>query len=371
MALFRHADWSIFVPMNTLQLQFLMLIFAGWVNRGQQDVIAYLQEENRVLREQLGGKRLLFTDSQRRRLAAKAKAIGRKGLFKISTLVTPDTLLRWYRRLIAKKYDGSKSRTVGRPRTAAEIEELILQMARQNSTWGYTRIRGALYNLGYEIGRNTIKRILLDNGLDPAPLRGRTMSWETFLKAHWRAIAATDFFSVEVLTRVGLVRYFVLFVIDLKTRRVEIAGIVQQPDGEWMKQMARNLTDVDDGFLKGTRYLIHDRDPLFTQRFREILKPLGVKTVRLPARSPNLNAYAERFVLSAKSECLAKIIPLGERHLRNTVKEYTEHYHLERNHQGLDNELIEQSSCPVIAGNEVDCRERLGGVLKYYHRRAA
>ncbi len=171
--------------MNTLQLKFLMLIFAGWVNRRQQDVIEYLQEENRVLREQLGGKRLLFTDRQRRRLAAKAKAIGRKGLFEISTLVTPDTLLRWYRRLIAKKYDGSQNRKVGRPRTAAEIEELILQMARQNSTGGYTRIRGALYNLGHDIGRNTIKRILLENGLDPAPLRGRAMSWEAFLKAHW------------------------------------------------------------------------------------------------------------------------------------------------------------------------------------------
>ena len=357
--------------MNSLQLEFLILIFAGWVNRSQQDVIEYLQEENRVLREQLSGKRLRFTDRQRRRLGAKAKAIGRRGLFEISTLVTPDTLLRWYRKLIAKKYDGSKNRTVGRPKTAVEIERLIVQMARQNRTWGYTRIRGALYNLGHEIGRNTIKRILFENGLDPAPLRGRAMSWKTFLKAHWGAIAATDFFSVEVLTRAGLVRYFVLFFIDLKTRRVEIAGIVRQPDGEWMKQVARNQTDADSGFLNGARYLIHDRDPLFTERFREILKPSGVKTVKLPARSPNLNAYAERFVLSVKSECLAKIIPLGERHLRKAVKEYTEHYHLERNHQGLDNELIEKPSRRVNAGRAVDCRERLGGVLKYYHRKAA
>jgi putative transposase len=357
--------------MNTVQLQLLMLIFAGWVNRSQQDVIEYLQEENRVLREQLGGKRILFTDRQRHRLAAKAKLIGRKGLFEISTLVTPDTLLRWYRRLIAKKYDGSKSRKPGRPRTGVEIEELILQMARENLTWGYTRIRGALYNLGHEIGRNTIKRILLDNGLDRAPLRGRTMSWDTFLKAHWGAIAATDFFSVEVLTRVGLVRYFVLFVIDLKTRRVEIAGIVQQPDGEWMKQAARNLTDCDAGFLNGTLHLIHDRDPLFTEGFRRILKQSDVTTVKLPARSPNLNAYAERFVRSVKSECLAKIIPLGERHLRNAVSEYAAHYHLERNHQGLDNELIEKPIDGPCVDGVVDRRERLGGILNYYHRRAA
>jgi putative transposase len=156
-------------PMNTLQLQFLMLLFAGWVNRSQQDVIKYLEEENRILHEQRRGKRLLFTDSQRRRLAAKAKALGRKRLFEIRTLVTPDTLLRWYRTLLAKKYDGTMARSAGRPKTAAELEQLIVQMARDNPTWGYTRIRGALYNLGHEIGRNTIKRILLDNSIDPAP----------------------------------------------------------------------------------------------------------------------------------------------------------------------------------------------------------
>jgi transposase InsO family protein len=357
--------------MPTLQLQLLMSFFAGWVNRCQRDVIEYLEEENRILREQLGGKRLRFTDRQRRRLAAKAKVVGRKGLSEISTLVTPDTLLRWYRKLIAKKYDGSKNRSAGRPKTAAEIEELILRMARQNRAWGYTRIRGALYNLGHDIGRNTIKRILFRNGLDPAPLRGTVMSWETFLKAHWGAIAATDFFSVEVLTQMGLVRYFVLFIIDLKTRKVEIAGIIRQPNGEWMKQVVRNLTDVDGGFLRQARYLIHDRDPLFTEGVREILKSSGVETVKLPARSPNLNAYAERFVRSIKSECLARIIPLGERHLRKTVKEYTEHYHLERNHQGLNNELIiELADCPNMDA-AVECRERLGGVLNYYYRRAA
>ncbi len=158
--------------MNALPLQFLMLIFAGWVNRHQQDVIEYLQEENRALREHLGGKRLRFTDRQRRRLAVKAKAIGRKRLFEIGTLVTPDTLFRWHRELIAKKYDGSDSRRPGRPRTALDIEELVLLMARDNPRWGYTRIRGALFNLGHEIARNAIKRILLDNGFDPVRRRG-------------------------------------------------------------------------------------------------------------------------------------------------------------------------------------------------------
>jgi putative transposase len=166
--------------MNALPLQFLMMLFAGWVNRHQRDVLEYLQTENRALREQLGGKRLRVTDQQRRRPAVKAKAVGRKRLFELDTLVTPDTLLRWHRQLIAKKYDGSKTRRPGRPKTAVEIEKLIVRMARENPRWGYTRIRGALYNLGHEIGRNTIKRILLDNGFDP--MRKKGMSWKTFLK---------------------------------------------------------------------------------------------------------------------------------------------------------------------------------------------
>ncbi len=138
-----------------------------------------------------------------------------------------------------------------------------------------------------------------------------------------------------------------------------------------MKQIARNLTDVDDGFLKGARYLIHDRDPLFTEAFRGVLGSSGVRTAKLPARSPDLNAYAERFVRSIKSECLVQIIPLGERHLRTAVKEYTEHYHLERNHQGLANELIEKPRDDLDVNGAVECRERLGGILKYYDRRAA
>ena len=185
------------------------------------------------------------------------------------------------------------------------------------------------------------------------------------------SMAATDFFSVEVITRSGLVRYFVLFVIDLKTRRVEIAGILPRPDGVWMSQIARNLTDCEDGFLSGASYLIHDRDPLFTRSFRGALESSGIKTVKLPARNPNLNAYAERFVRSIKSECLAEIIPLGERHLRKAVKQYTEHYHLERNHQGLDNRLIEKPHGVLDTDSPVERHERLGGVLNYYERRAA
>jgi len=356
---------------TTPGLQFLVALVAGWLNRSQQEVIDFLQAENRFLREQLGPRRLRFSDADRRRLAVTAKRVGRKSLFAIETIVTPDTLLRWYHQLVAQKYDGSRRRGVGRPRTATEIEQLIVRMARENPGWGYTRIRGALYNVGYEIGRNTIKRILIANGIDPAPERGKRISWETFLRSHWGAITATDFFSVEALSVRGLLRYLVLFVIDLKTRRIEIAGIVRDPNGNWMQQVARNLIDADDGFLRDAVYLIHDRDPLFTTAFTLVLRSGGVMTVRLPPRSPNLNAYAERFVRSIRSECLSKIIPLGEGHLRRAVREYTEHYHQERNHQGLGNRLIDRSCRGPRVQGRIERRARLGGLLNFYDREAA
>ncbi len=349
-----------------LPIQFLLVILAGWVNHQQRELIEYLQAENRVLREQLGPGRIRFTDAQRRRLARHAHAIGRGGLRDISTIVTPDTLLRWYRQLVAQKYDGSSRRGPGRPRVDAEIERLVVEMATANPGWGYSRIHGALRNVGHEIARNTVRRILADHGIDPAGRR--STSWETFLKAHWGAIAATDFLTVEVVTWRGLIRYWVLFVIDLETRRVEIAGVSPAPNGNWMIQMARNLTDVEDGFLNGNRYLIHDRDPLFTENFARNLGESGVVCLKLPTRSPNLNAYAERFVRSIRSECLELIIPIGERHLRHAVREYAEHYHHERNHQGLGNELIDPEDGIENRDGPIRCQERLGGLLRYYRR---
>jgi transposase InsO family protein len=285
-------------------------------------------------------------------------------------MVTPQTLLRWYRQLVAQQYDASARRVPGRPRTAVDIAELVLRMARENGGWGYTRIAGALRHLGHEVGRNTIKRILLNAGMDPAPERSKRTSWSAFLRAHWEAIAAMDFFTVEALTLAGLVRYHVLFVIDLASRRVEVCAISRDPSEEWMKQIARNLTDPLDGFLLRHRYLIMDRDPLFTRNFRAMLARSGVASVRLPVRSPNLNAFAERFVRSIKSECLGRVIPLGRRHLWQLVGEYVKHYHIERSHQGLANRLI----APVADGGgrgAVRCRKRLGGLLNYYHRDAA
>ena len=234
------------------------------------------------------------------------------------------------------------------------------------ASWGYTRLRGALYNLRHEVARNTIKNILLAHELEPAPERGRRTSWHTFIKSHLGAIAGADFFTVEVLRGFGLVRYIVFFIIDIGTRRVHIAGITNQSSEAWMKQIARNLTDSVDGFLKHTKYLILDRDPLYTRAFREMLKGSGVKVVRLPARSPNLNSYAERWIRSLRSECLSRVIPLGERHLRSLISEFLAHYHGERNHQGLGNRLIEPLVANTNSGKGViRRRERLGGVFKF------
>lgn len=363
---------SFISPQMNLYLQLLLLTLSGWVNRHQQAVIEYLQAENRALREQLGPKRIRWTDAQRLLLATKAKAIGRGALKQLGTIVTPDTLLRWYRKLVAAKYDGSAKRGPGRPRTDKSVAELIVEMAQSNPGWGYTRIRGALHNLGHDVARNTIKNTLLANGLEPAPERGKRTSWRTFIQSHLGAIAGADFFTVEVLTPFGLVRYFVFFVIDIGSRRVHIAGITNQPSEAWMKQIVRNLTDCVDGLLAKARYLILDRDPLYTRAFRNMLKSAGVKVVRLPARSPNLNAFAERFVRSVKTECLHRVIPLGERHLRHLLAQYVAHYHSERNHQGLGNELIEQLPANTNAGEgPVRRRVRLGGVLSYYYREAA
>ena len=237
------------------------------MNQRQLQVIDYLREENRVLREQLGDRRLRLNDHQRRRLAAKAKVLGRKVLDQIATIVTPETLLAWHRKLIAQKYDGTAHRAPGRPRTAGEIEALVVRMAEENRDWGYRRIQGALSNLGHELARSTIAQILQRHGIEPAPERIRKTTWKEFLSQHWELIVATDFFTVEVWTRRGLQRFIVLFFMELSTRKVQIAGIASTANGLWMSQIARNLTDAEQGILTGKRYLIHDRDPLFTAEF--------------------------------------------------------------------------------------------------------
>ena len=280
--------------------------------------------------------------------------------------MTPDTLMRWHRRLIASKWTYPAKKRVGRPGLMKSIKALIVRMATENSSWGYSRIQGELKGVGHTVARTTVANVLQEHGLKPAP--DRPSSWRSFLNAHWGQIAATDFLSVEVWTPRGLLTYYVLFVIDLKSRAVTIAGITTNPDESFMAQVARNLTGANSGFLLAHRVLICDRDTKYTTQFRNTLEASGVRVVFTPVMAPNCNAYAERFVLSIKSECLNQMIFFGEASLRRAVNEYAAHYQRERAHQGLGNERVEPGN-PTGSG-KVECDERLGGLLKLYRHAA-
>lgn len=355
---------------NAKVLHFLAVALAGWVNRHQQAVIDYLLEENRIFKQQRQGRRLSLSDNDRRRLAAKARVLGRAALDEVANLVTPDTLLAWYRKLIARKWTYTCKRP-GRPGISQAITELVLQMAGENPSWGYDRLQGALANLGYTVSSSTIANILKRQGIEPAPERGKRTSWRTFLKAHWDVMAATDFFTIEVWTPKGLVTYYVLFVMHLATRRVCIAGATPHPNRAFMMQIARNLTDEFDGFLRNHNYLVMDRDMKFSDAFRNAIEREGVEPVRCPPRAPTCNAYAERFVRSIKQECLERMILFGERALRLALRDYEIHYLSERNHQGLSNQLVEPSNVVELRTGTIQRRDRLGGLLSFYYREAA
>ena len=352
--------------------QLLFAILSGWVHRRQQEIIEFQNTEIISLMQSQGKKRVLLTDDQRRLLAVKGKALGRKTLRELTTIVTPDTILRWHQQLVAKKWDHShKRKSVGRPRIRQIIVDLILRFARENTTWGFDRIQGALANVGYYISDTTVKNVLKAHGVEPAPERKHQTTWATFLKAHWDVLAAIDFTTIEVWTKGGLVTFYLLLVMELKTRRVYCAGCTPNPHEAWMKQIARNLTETQDGFLNGKRYLIMDRDAKFCETFREILKDEEVKPLRLPPRSPNLNANLERYFRSLKDESLSRLIFFGEKSLRRAVDAYIAHYHAERNHQGLDNKIVEPGDEVGRIAGKIESRERLGGMLQYYYRRAA
>jgi putative transposase len=331
----------------------------------------YLVAENRILKAQLQG-RLLLSDAERARLGEIGHRLGRKALEEVATAALPDTILAWYRRLVARKFDGSRAhRPAGRPPIDKEVEGLIVRMAKENRSWGYDRIVGALANLGYRVSDQTVGNVLRRHGIPPAPERKRTTTWAEFIRAHLAVLAGTDFFTVEVLTLRGLVTYYILFFIHLESRRIDIAGITVHPDEQWMQQVARNATMEGCGALRDCRYLLHDRDAKYTASFRAIIETGRVKTLILPARSPNLNAYSERWIRSAKEECLSKILFFGEGSLRRALREYVAHYHSERNHQGKSNVLLFPRIMETRGEGRVRCRERLGGLLRYYHEDAA
>ena len=253
----------------------------------------YLVTENRILRVQIKGQ-LKLTDGERRTLAEIGKKLGKRLLEEVASIVKPETILAWHRRLVAKKFDGSKKRSYsGRPVVEQEVENLIVRFAKDNRSWGYDRIAGAVGNLAHTVSDQTVENILKRHGIAPAPERERTTTWKEFIRSHMNVLAATDFFTAEVWTRGGLVTYYVLFFMRVATRRVHIAGVTPHPDEKWMVQVARNVTMFDVGFLADSRYLIHDRDGKYCPKFQEIIKAGGVNAVKLPARSPNLRGIPE------------------------------------------------------------------------------
>src|ERR671923_1158603 len=253
-----------------------------------------------------------------------------------------------------------------------ELEDLVVRIARENRSWGYERIAGALAHLGYDISDQTVGNILKRRGLPPAPERKTTTTWKEFIRTHLDVLVATDFFTAEVWTLGGLVTYYVLFFIHLGSRKIHVAGVTPHPNERWMLQMARNITMDEWGFLSPGQYLIHDRDGKYCPAFQQIIDNAGIERVVLPPRSPNLNAYAERWVRSVKDEALSRMILFGENSLWHVLHEYVDYYHQERNHQGKGNVLLFPAvSQDTVRQGPVQCRERLGGLLKYYARDAA
>src|SRR5580658_1790035 len=260
----------------------LLAYVTGSVNQELLLQNEYLAAENRILRMKLPSK-LRLTDPERATLAEIGKRLGRKALRGVASVAKPDTILAWYRRLVAEKFDGSRYRRYpGRPKVVPVVEALVVRMARENTGWGYDRIVGALANLGHRLSDQTVGNILRRHGIAPAPKRSRTTSWRDFIAAHMNVLSGADFFTLEVLTWRGLVTYYVLFFIHLESRRVNVAGITRHPDDEWMQQMARNATQDNWGPRSRCRYVLHDRDTKFSASFRSILAAGGVKQFGFP-----------------------------------------------------------------------------------------
>lgn len=338
-----------------------------------QKSLEYCMEENSVLREVLRDdfhcKKVKLSSQQKKRLSQKAISLDKHVLEDVAGIFKPETILGWHRDLVGQKYDSSKSSPKnkrGPKPVPQEYVDAILKFAKRNPSWGYKRIASTMVYLGMKVSASTVKRVLDDYGIVPDPEQKKRIDWERFISSHMDSLAATDFFTVEVMTPVALVRYMVLFFIDIKTRKVELAGIANDPDGKWMAQMARNQTDAFDGFLLGKKYLIHDRDPLYTKQFDAIMEGSGIKIKRLPAFMPVMNSFAESFVKSIKTECINKMIVTSEKQLRYIVKEYIEHYNHERPHRGLGGKMIEPY--PQDEKGEIVEFNRLGGLLRSYRR---
>jgi putative transposase len=355
----------------------LLLLIAGSTQKELAAQIRYLKIENEVLRSKLPD-RVSVSDRERTRLVKFASKLG-KALNELVTIVNPKTMRRW----ISEAGQARKRKRVkkGRPKTEEQIRELILLLAREND-WGYTRILGELKKLGIEsVSRNTVKNILKENGLDSGPKRGAG-TWDEFLKIHAATLWQCDFFSKRVLTRKGFRDLFVLVFLHVETRRVFVAPSTFHPDETWVMEQARGFLQHTEATGLGASIVMHDRDTKFTAAFDEVLKSAGVKIKKADYRSPNTNAFVERFIQTLQQECLDYFIVFGEQHMDHIVSEMVAYYHEERPHQAMENALL-LPAAPGIkvvdhkrewraeAEGAIACRQRLGGILKHYYRKAA
>jgi len=336
-----------------------LLIGSGRPARVKDIELIVLRHQLDVLRRQVERPRLRSSD--RAFLAAVGRLLPparRHGL-----LVTPQTLLRWHRELVRRRWTFTR-RGPGRPPIPAETRELVLRLARENQRWGYQRIAGELAKLGFSVSPSTVRRLLACAGLGPAPRRSGP-SWREFLRAQAASIVACDFFTVETAF---LRRYYVLFFIELKSRRVHLAGSTAHPSGHWVVQQARNLSF--SAALGDVRFLIHDRDSKFVASFDEVFRSEGVRVILTPFRAPQANAYAERFVRTARAECLDWLLIVNRRHLQRVLGVFADHYNSHRPHRSLNLTPPGPTApklrvmCSSAAG--IDRRDRLGGLIHEY-----
>jgi transposase InsO family protein len=340
------------------------LLGVGSRRQDERDIeLLVLRHQMKVLQRQVVRPRLNRRD--RVLLAAASRAMTKTSWS--SFIVRPETLLCWHRELVRKKWSCRRTGQPGRPPIDPNVRDLIVRLGRENPRWGYQRIRGELLKLGIRISATTVRTILLRSGLNPAPRRGGP-TWTEFLRSQAAGIWATDFFTVETI---GLKTLYVLFFIELSTRRVHPAGVTAHPDSAWVTQKARNLAIEER--LSGVRFLLRDRDAKFTGPFDAVLRTEGVRVIRTPIRSPRANAFAERFVGTVRRECLDHVLIYGRRHLERVLKAYVAHYLEERPHRGLRLAVPAGKRAPQVRGTTrtmVERRDVLGGLIHEYRRAA-